>query len=201
MNSDWFGIGGGDGFQTAVDPTDFNVVYTESQDGTPAGTTCERPRADSIRPRGPAADGRGRRWGSRSAPPRPPVVAAGRGSGAPTGAVHGGRAPSVLTRRGSVPVQLEYAVHAVAAQSEHRVARRQSTLQVAESRGHVGRERGPHEAARPQEGLSDERARAIEARLSQNDGVVALQHDRLCLGIASACLASSGPARTTGTCR
>ena len=33
MNSDWFGIGGGDGFQTAVDPTDFNVVYTESQDG------------------------------------------------------------------------------------------------------------------------------------------------------------------------
>ena len=33
MNSDWFGIGGGDGFQTAVDPTDFNIVYTESQDG------------------------------------------------------------------------------------------------------------------------------------------------------------------------
>ena len=29
MNNDWFGIGGGDGFQTAVDPTDPNVVYTE----------------------------------------------------------------------------------------------------------------------------------------------------------------------------
>jgi photosystem II stability/assembly factor-like uncharacterized protein len=33
LNSDWFGIGGGDGFQTAVDPSDFNIVYTESQDG------------------------------------------------------------------------------------------------------------------------------------------------------------------------
>src|SRR6185312_16160705 len=33
LNSDWFGIGGGDGFQTAVDPTDYNIVYTESQDG------------------------------------------------------------------------------------------------------------------------------------------------------------------------
>ena len=33
VNSDWFGIGGGDGFQTAVDPTDHNIVYTESQDG------------------------------------------------------------------------------------------------------------------------------------------------------------------------
>ena len=33
MNSDWFGIGGGDGFHTAVDPTDYNIVYTESQDG------------------------------------------------------------------------------------------------------------------------------------------------------------------------
>src|SRR5439155_13072253 len=33
MNSDWYGIGGGDGFYTAVDPTDHNIVITESQDG------------------------------------------------------------------------------------------------------------------------------------------------------------------------
>ncbi|PYQ14911.1 MAG: hypothetical protein DMF80_11245 [Acidobacteria bacterium] len=32
-NEDWFRIGGGDGFFAAVDPTDPDVVYTESQDG------------------------------------------------------------------------------------------------------------------------------------------------------------------------
>ena len=32
-NEDWFRIGGGDGFYAAVDPTDPNIVYTESQDG------------------------------------------------------------------------------------------------------------------------------------------------------------------------
>src|SRR5947209_19892381 len=33
MNSDWFGIGGGDGFYTAVDPTEYNIVYSESEEG------------------------------------------------------------------------------------------------------------------------------------------------------------------------
>ncbi len=32
-NDDWFRIGGGDGFYAMVDPTDHNIVYTESQDG------------------------------------------------------------------------------------------------------------------------------------------------------------------------
>jgi photosystem II stability/assembly factor-like uncharacterized protein len=32
-NEDWFRIGGGDGFHAAVDPTDADTVYTESQDG------------------------------------------------------------------------------------------------------------------------------------------------------------------------
>jgi photosystem II stability/assembly factor-like uncharacterized protein len=32
-NEDWYRVGGGDGFYTAVDPTDHNVVYVESQDG------------------------------------------------------------------------------------------------------------------------------------------------------------------------
>src|SRR6185436_16237706 len=27
----WISVGGGDGFQNAIDPTDFNVFYTESQ--------------------------------------------------------------------------------------------------------------------------------------------------------------------------
>src|ERR1019366_3138158 len=44
MNNDWFGIGGGDGFQTAVDPTDPNVVYTESQDGRRAAARWQAAR-------------------------------------------------------------------------------------------------------------------------------------------------------------
>ena len=58
MNSDWFGIGGGDGFQTAVDPTDPNIVYTESQDGNTNRYDLRTGRGTSIRPRAPAA-GRG----------------------------------------------------------------------------------------------------------------------------------------------
>ena len=60
FNSDWFGIGGGDGFQTAVDPTDFNIVYTESQDGnTNRYDLRGTGRSGSIRPRGPGERGRG----------------------------------------------------------------------------------------------------------------------------------------------
>src|SRR5204863_10001892 len=60
LNSDWFGIGGGDGFQTAVDPADYNIVYTESQDGnTNRYDLRGTGRSGSIRPRGPGERGRG----------------------------------------------------------------------------------------------------------------------------------------------
>ena len=59
LNSDWFGIGGGDGFQTAVDPSDFNVVYTESQDGNTNRYDLRSGRSSSIRPRAPGERGRG----------------------------------------------------------------------------------------------------------------------------------------------
>jgi photosystem II stability/assembly factor-like uncharacterized protein len=62
LNSDWFGIGGGDGFQTAVDPTDYNIVYTESQDGNTNRYDLRDGRVQSIRPRATAA-GRGGRGG------------------------------------------------------------------------------------------------------------------------------------------
>src|SRR3954470_9067630 len=70
LNSDWFGIGGGDGFQTAVDPNDYNIVYTESQDGNAnrydlRGTG----RSGSIRPRGPGERGRGFGGGRGAAAP------------------------------------------------------------------------------------------------------------------------------------
>lgn len=49
---DWFHLTGGDGFQTAVDPTDFHVVYSESQDGNVSRTDLRTGRAQSIRPTG-----------------------------------------------------------------------------------------------------------------------------------------------------
>jgi photosystem II stability/assembly factor-like uncharacterized protein len=58
LNSDWFGIGGGDGFYTAVDPTDYNLVYSESQDGNTNRYDLRTGRGQSIRPRA-AAGGRG----------------------------------------------------------------------------------------------------------------------------------------------
>ncbi len=78
LNSDWFGIGGGDGFQTAVDPADYNIVYTESQDGNAnrydlRGTG----RSGSIRPRGPGERGRGFGGGRGAAAPATAPGAAG----------------------------------------------------------------------------------------------------------------------------
>ena len=75
LNSDWFGIGGGDGFQTAVDPTDHRIVYTESQDGNTSRYDLSTGRQTSIRPRGIATGGRGGGGGGgRGGPPPPPNV-------------------------------------------------------------------------------------------------------------------------------
>jgi hypothetical protein len=79
MNSDWFGIGGGDGFYTAVDPSDFNIVYSESQDGNTNRYDLRTGRGQSIRPRAaPAAGGRGR--GGRGANAAPGAGAGGAGA-------------------------------------------------------------------------------------------------------------------------
>ena len=61
MNSHWFGIGGGDGFYTAVDPTDHNIVFTESQDGNTNRYDLRLGRGQSVRPS--AGGGRGGRGG------------------------------------------------------------------------------------------------------------------------------------------
>jgi len=57
LNSDWFRIGGGDGFYTASDPTDWRIVYQESQDGATNRVDLGRGTSTSIRPRGPAGRG------------------------------------------------------------------------------------------------------------------------------------------------
>ena len=52
LNSDWYRIGGGDGFYTQNDPTDWTIVYSESQDGNTNRVDLRGGRSNSIRPRG-----------------------------------------------------------------------------------------------------------------------------------------------------
>jgi photosystem II stability/assembly factor-like uncharacterized protein len=89
MNNDWFRIGGGDGFFTAQDPNDYNIVYAESQNGNTNRIDLRTGRGGSIRP---------------TAPPPPPQVdvpsAAGRGGGGGGGGGgRGGGTPNVINGR------------------------------------------------------------------------------------------------------
>jgi photosystem II stability/assembly factor-like uncharacterized protein len=59
VNSDWFRIGGGDGFYTANDPTDWATVYFESQDGNTSRLDLRAGRSMLIRPRPSQQTGRG----------------------------------------------------------------------------------------------------------------------------------------------
>src|SRR4029453_7044420 len=104
----WFGIGGGDALYTAVDPSDYNIVITESQDGaTNRYNLAAGGRGQSIRPTaGGGRGGRGGRGGGQQpaanaaapgaagagaeTPAAPPVQVGGQGFG------RGGGAPNVL---------------------------------------------------------------------------------------------------------
>ncbi|MEO6876862.1 MAG: hypothetical protein ABI205_00170, partial [Gemmatimonadaceae bacterium] len=73
---DWFHLTGGDGFQTAVDPTDFHIIYSSSQDGSVSRTDVRTGKSQSIRPVAPAVvtaggrggNGRGRGAGGAAEP-------------------------------------------------------------------------------------------------------------------------------------
>jgi Sortilin, neurotensin receptor 3, len=107
---DWFHLTGGDGFQTAVDPTDFRIIYSSSQDGSVQRTDLRIGRSVSIRPVAPSADsagrggGRGGRGGAASGDGRAsaPCVdgrigGGGRGAGgAGAGGGRGGGQPNVI---------------------------------------------------------------------------------------------------------
>ncbi len=54
-NSDWFTVGGGDGFYALFDPSDPSTVYGESQDGNLLRRNLKTHESRSIRP--PAAEG------------------------------------------------------------------------------------------------------------------------------------------------
>src|SRR5260370_6401299 len=49
-NAEWINIGGGDGFDTKMDPNDANIVYTESQDGGLLRRDLRTGESRSIRP-------------------------------------------------------------------------------------------------------------------------------------------------------
>ena len=103
LNSDWFGIGGGDGFQTAVDPTDYNIVYTESQDGnTNRYDLRSRPRARASVRRA-AAGGRGGRGGGGAggggAAARGRIAGRSREAAPPAGAARRWAAGAAVGRR------------------------------------------------------------------------------------------------------
>jgi photosystem II stability/assembly factor-like uncharacterized protein len=76
--SDWYNVGGGDGFQPRVDPEDPTIVYAQSQEGSLQRLDLKTGRSVSIRP--------SRQNTSGLAPlPTPPADAAQSGRGAEGG--------------------------------------------------------------------------------------------------------------------
>jgi hypothetical protein len=96
--SSWFHLTGGDGMQTAVDPTDLHIIYSEQQDGSVSRTDMNTGRITSIRPN---AGGGGRGAAANGATCvdgriiTPGAGGAGRGGGGGGGG-RGGAQPNVL---------------------------------------------------------------------------------------------------------
>jgi photosystem II stability/assembly factor-like uncharacterized protein len=77
IDSDWFNVGGGDGFWTQQDPRDPNVIYAESQGGSMSRRNILTGESESLRPaRWNRQDADSARREITGAPP------AGRGAGA-----------------------------------------------------------------------------------------------------------------------
>ena len=132
LNSDWFRVGGGDGFYTQQDPTDWAIVYAESQDGAVN-------RLDLRKRARPPASGRARPRARGSGADRAAQTQLAQMRGAVRHA-----APSTASNivpeppaGETLPLLLEHADRALAAQPEHRLPRRQPAVQVAEPRRHV----------------------------------------------------------------
>jgi photosystem II stability/assembly factor-like uncharacterized protein len=55
LAQDWYRVGGGDGFYTLMDPSDYNIVYAESQNGNVRRVNLRTGEQGSIRPAPPTA--------------------------------------------------------------------------------------------------------------------------------------------------
>jgi photosystem II stability/assembly factor-like uncharacterized protein len=53
FNHDWYRVGGGDGFYVRIDPTDYNVVYSESQGGSMSRRDLRTGQSQRIAPAPP----------------------------------------------------------------------------------------------------------------------------------------------------
>ncbi len=80
LNSDWFRVGGGDGFYTQQDPTDWAVVYSESQDGAVSRLNLKAGTSTSIRPRGARGGAQGQNLAAQALAAQNPQFAAAGGS-------------------------------------------------------------------------------------------------------------------------
>jgi photosystem II stability/assembly factor-like uncharacterized protein len=67
VNTDWFTVAGGDGFYTRQDPTDWAIVYAESQDGNMVRHDMRNGTQKSIRPN--TGGGRGGPAGAQGGAP------------------------------------------------------------------------------------------------------------------------------------
>lgn len=92
-NADWYRVGGGDGFYTQIDPTDSNIIYSESQQGAINRLDLRTGRNTSIRPRSaprPRNNGRGQ-GGPNAADPQEAIQQFAQALG-----FGGGNTPNIL---------------------------------------------------------------------------------------------------------
>src|SRR5262249_19387941 len=80
-NSDWFRVGGGDGFYVQIDPTDYTTVYAESKSGALPRLDLRRGRSVNIRPRAAARPRDPRPAPAAGSAPEPPDDPPGGGAG------------------------------------------------------------------------------------------------------------------------
>ena len=95
VNTDWYTVAGGDGFYTRQDPTDWAIVYGESQDGNMSRHDLRAGTQKSIRPN--AGQGQGRGGTTPAAEPPPATTNVSTTAGAPSGA---GGAPAAAEAGG-----------------------------------------------------------------------------------------------------
>ena len=79
VNTDWFNVGGGDGFYTRQDPSDWRIIYSESQNGAMSRLNVADGSSRSIRPQAPTPP----RGGGPAAGPTPTPPQAGAAGAAP----------------------------------------------------------------------------------------------------------------------
>ncbi len=82
VNTDWYNVGGGDGFYTRQDPSDWRIIYSESQNGAMSRLDLRTGLSRSVRPNAGGGGGRGGGGGGggRGGAGAPPAAVAGAGA-------------------------------------------------------------------------------------------------------------------------